>query len=430
MSSIRIIGGKRLEGELKIHGSKNAALPIIAATVLNKGITLLKNCPKIQDVYYMIDILRDLGCIAAWEGEQLYIDSSNIASTTVPEEYVREMRCSILFLGALLGRTKEVTIAFPGGCSIGKRPIDYHLDAMRTLNVDQTFSGPDQNIIHCKTSGIQGRKIKLQFPSVGTTQNIILATVVSEGRTIIQNAAMEPEVEELCRYLVAAGGIIKGIGTSNIVIEGVKQLHDVRFTLSSDRIVAGTYMVAIAASNGRATLQNCPINQLKSTIDVLRDAGCIINVNGNNVEVYRENGIIPIKLLKTKPYPGFPTDMQSQILTLLCLGEGRSIIQEEIFESRYQNIVELKKLGAKIRYKARKNRAVIDGVDKLSGGVVNAHDLRGGAALVIAGLVAEGTTIVQDITYIERGYEDICRDLSLLGGNLCYCSERLDLIKA
>lgn len=422
MSSIKVVGGEQLKGELKIQGSKNAALPIIAATVLNKGITILKNCPKILDVFHMIKILEELGCKTNWEGNTLYVDSSVITTPSVSEESVRKMRSSILFLGALLGRCHEVTIAYPGGCSIGKRPIDYHLNAMAKMNVTEEFWG-NGDIIHCYTNEIIGNDIFLEFPSVGATQNVILAAVLSKGKTRIFNAAREPEVTELCNYLQEAGARICGKGTSYIEVEGVKELHDVTFTLMPDRIVAGTYLTAVAATHGDAVLEDFPMRELDSVIRVLRKTGCKIETIDNNVRVYCKKRLQPIELIKTQPYPGFPTDMQSQMMTVLCLADGKSTIIEEIFESRYQNVNELRKMGAKISLETAENKAMITGVNRLHGAVVKSHDLRGGAALVVAGLAAEGTTIVQGATSIERGYEDICRDLSALGANIRFCSE-------
>ena len=423
MSSIRIVGGEQLKGELKIQGSKNAALPLIAATVLNKGITKLKNCPKILDVFHMVKILEELGCKTKWEGNALYVDSAKLTSASVSEDSVRKMRSSILYLGALLGRCHEVTIAYPGGCSIGKRPIDYHLNAIKKMNVVQEFCGKDQDIIHCMSTGITGNDIFLEFPSVGATQNVLLTSVLSSGITRIYNSAREPEVMELCNYLIEAGARICGRGTAYIEVEGVKKLHDVEYTLSPDRIVAGTYMTAIAASHGVAELTEVPVRQLDSVIRNLRKVGCKIEVSEDRVKMNSKQRLLPLEVLKTQPYPGFPTDMQSQMMTVLCLAEGKSTIVEEIFESRYQNVNELKKMGALISLEAAGNKAIIAGVNKLHGAIVEAHDLRGGAALVIAGLAAEGTTIVREATYIERGYEDICRDLSILGANIIYCSE-------
>ncbi len=423
MSSIKVIGDEQLKGELKIQGSKNAALPVIAATILNKGITILRNCPKILDVYHMIKILEELGCKTKWEGNTLYVDSTIINSPTVSEDSVRKMRSSILFLGALLGRCHEVTIAHPGGCSIGKRPIDFHLNAMAKMNITQEFIGEEKNIIHCFTNKIIGNDIFLEFPSVGATQNVILAAVLSDGKTRIFNAAREPEVAELCNYLQEAGARICGKGTAYIEVEGVKSLHDVDYTLMPDRIVAGTYMTAIAATYGDAVLTNFPVRELDAVIRTLRKTGCKIDISEDNVRVSCKKRLQPIELIRTQPYPGFPTDMQSQMMTVLSLADGRSVIQEEIFESRFQNVYELRKMGAIISLESSSNKAILTGVRKLEGAVVKAHDLRGGAALVIAGLAAQGTTIVQGATSIERGYEDICRDLSALGANICYCSE-------
>jgi UDP-N-acetylglucosamine 1-carboxyvinyltransferase len=423
MSSIEVIGGKQLKGELKIQGSKNAALPIIAATILNKGITILKNCPKILDVIHMVQILEELGCKTSWDQDTLFIDSTIVTSTSVSEESVSKMRSSILYMGALLGRFHEVTIAYPGGCSIGKRPIDYHLNAIKKMNVEQEFSGKDNNIIHCYTEGIVGSDIFLEFPSVGATQNAILAAVLSKGVTRIYNAAREPEVTELCNYLNEAGARICGKGTAFIVVEGVRQLHDVEFTLSPDRIVAGTYMAAIAATGGEAVFINTPIRHLESVIRILRKIGCNIEDTEDTVQISMKQRPQPIELLKTQPYPGFPTDMQSQMMSILCRAEGKSTIIEEIFESRYQNVDDLRKMGAIISLEEKEKKAIITGVNELHGAVVDAHDLRGGAALIIAGLAAQGTTIIRGATYIERGYEDICRDLTKLDATIRYCSE-------
>jgi UDP-N-acetylglucosamine 1-carboxyvinyltransferase len=258
---------------------------------------------------------------------------------------------------------------------------------------------------------------------VGATQNVILAAVLSKGKTRIFNAAREPEVTELCNYLQEAGARICGKGTAYIEVEGVKKLHDVTYTLMPDRIVAGTYLTAVAATYGDAVLKDFPMRELDSVIRVLRKTGCNIEARGNHVRAYCKKRLQPIELIKTQPYPGFPTDMQSQMMSILCLADGKSTIIEEIFESRYQNVNELRKMGAKISLEAAENKAMITGVNRLHGAVVKSHDLRGGAALVIAGLAAEGTTIVQGATSIERGYEDICRDLSALGANICFCSE-------
>jgi len=425
MSCIKVNGGGRLKGEIKIQGSKNAALPIIAAAILNKGITILRNCPKILDVFHMIKILKELGCTAEWEDNTLIIDTSKLTSAKVPESSVRKMRSSILFLGALLGRCHEVSIAYPGGCSIGKRPIDYHLDSIRRMNVSQEYVGEDKDIIYCRTDKIVGTDIFLKFPSVGATQNIILTAVLSEGVTRIFNAAREPEVLELCNFLVEAGARICGKGTAFIEIEGVKQLHDVEFTLSPDRIVAGTYMAAVAAAGGDVVLKNSPVYHIDSVIRVLKKVGCDIKIADDILRIRCDRRPQPLEILKTQPYPGFPTDMQSQLMTVLSLADGKSTIIETIFESRFQNAYELKKMGANIIIDEKEKKAVISGVRKLKGATVKAHDLRAGAALVIAGIAAEGTTIIKESDTIERGYEDICRDFNSLGADVSFCSENI-----
>ncbi|NLJ97165.1 MAG: UDP-N-acetylglucosamine 1-carboxyvinyltransferase [Clostridiales bacterium] len=422
MSSIKITGGSELKGEVRIQGSKNAALPIIAATVLNQGITILRNCPKILDVFHMIKVLEELGSVAKWEGNTLILDTTSVSSTKVSEDSVQKMRSSILFLGALLGRNREVSIAYPGGCSIGKRPIDYHLNSIKRMNVNLL---EDNGIIHCHTDKILGTDIFLQYPSVGATQNVILTAVLAEGVTRIYNAAREPEVVELCNFLVEAGARICGKGTSFIEIEGVKSLHDTDFKLSPDRIVAGTYMAAVAVTKGDVVLHDVPIQQIESIIRILDKIGCSIRTGDDYLRIRSYKRLLPYENLRTRPYPGFPTDMQSQLMSVLSLADGKSTIEEKIFESRFQNVDELKKMGAKIVVEESENKAVIFGVERLEGAVVKAHDLRGGAALVIAGLGAVGTTIVKEATSIERGYEDICRDLNSIGANTRYCSENI-----
>ena len=304
----------------------------------------------------MVKILQELGCETSWDGNTLYVDSSNSTSTSVSEESVTKMRSSILFLGALLGRHHDVTIAYPGGCSIGKRPIDYHLKAIKKMNVTQEFIGAGETMIHCYTDKVTGNDIFLEFPSVGATQNIILTAVRSEGVTRIFNAAREPEVTEVCNYLITAGARIKGKGTSFIEIEGVKELHDADFRLSSDRIVAGTYMAALAAAKGSIHLTDTPVSHLDVIIRLLRRTGCSIDITGTTVKIKNKRRPNPIELIKTQPYPGFPTDMQSQMMSVLCLADGESRIQEEIFESRYQNVGDLRRMGAIVTLEGRTRR--------------------------------------------------------------------------
>lgn len=419
MSSIEIIGGEQLKGELKIQGSKNAALPIIAATILNKGITILKNCPKILDVYHMVNILEELGCTITWEQNTLIVNSKKASISYVPVDYVTKMRSSVLFLGAILGRFLEVTIAYPGGCSIGQRPINFHLEALKKMNVTQEFLGEDKDIIHCYTDKIIGDNIFFERSTVGATQNVILTAVLSEGITKIYNAAKEPEVVELCTYLNRAGAKINGEGTSYIEVEGVKDLHDVEFTLSTDRIVAGTYMAAVAATGGDVILHRAPSTHLESIVNTLRKMGCCIKVDGDIIRVISHERPKAVNII-TEPYPAFPTDMQSQFMSIQCLAEGNSIIVENIFESRFQNIDELTKMGAKLQIDETKKIVQIEGVKTLKSAQMYAHDLRGGAALVIAALAAEGISIIHGTDYIERGYEDIGRDFKAIGAKVKY----------
>ncbi len=413
MSFIEIVGGKQLNGEVNIQGSKNAVLPILAATVLVNGITKLNHCPKILDVYSMIKILEAIGCRTWWENSSLLVDTTKINTSTVPEDDVKKMRSSIILMGALLGRTGSVTITYPGGCTIGARPIDYHLEAFEQMNV---CLKEEDGLIQCNTNGIKGNDILLKFPSVGATENTILAAVLASGKTRIFNAAMEPEICELCKFLTACGAKIFGAGTKRIEVDGVDFLHCVEYTAASDRIVAGTYLAAVAGCGGEAILTGIGCGSLHSVVGVLRSMGCGIVCGDNYIIIASSGRLRAIPSIKTAPYPGFPTDMQSQIMSLLMTAEGKSIITEEIFEDRYQNVTEQLKFGADILVKERD--ATIHGVEKLTGCDVYASELRGGAALVIAGLMAEGKTRIYNPNFIGRGYEDICRDLSLLGAQI------------
>ncbi len=413
MAFIEINGGNQLSGEVNIQGSKNAVLPILAATVLVNGIIKLNNCPKILDVFHMIKILEAIGCTASWDNSSLIIDATRLNTSTVPEEYVKMMRSSIILMGALLGRTHSVTITYPGGCTIGARPIDFHLSAFQNMNV---LLKEEDGLIKCSTDGVKGNDIFLKFPSVGATENIILAGVLADGKTGIINAAREPEITELCKFLNAAGARITGAGTERIEIMGVDYLHPMEYTACSDRIVAGTYLAAVAGAGGEAVLTGIGDENLKAVIKVLREMGCSI-VSGEDYIIIASSGRAkPIPFIRTMPYPEFPTDMQSQIMSVLMTATGTSKIVEEIFEGRYQNVKEQIKFGADIRVKGRE--AIINGVPSLTGCEVFASELRGGAALVIAGLMAKGKTTLYNPYFIQRGYEDICRDLNQLGADI------------
>jgi len=382
MSQYVIVGGRRLEGELQIDGSKNAVLPIIAATLLIEDITYIKNCPKIVDVFIMTQILEELGCHIEWQDQTLVIDTRHLSTYILNESLVRKMRSSIILLGALMGRCKEAQISQPGGCQLGARPIDLHLDALRKMNVEITEV---EETIYCKTQHLQGATINLKFPSVGATENIMLAAARSEGITVIHNAAKEPEIVDLQDFLVACGAKVKGAGTNTIIIQGVQKLYGIK------------------------------PNHLQSVTDKFREMGCRIVEEHNRLILCCAKELRGVNII-TEPYPGFPTDMQSQMLTLLCTCKEPSFIKENLFESRFKIVDELRKMGAHIEVKDC--TAYIGGYCPLHGANLLAKDLRGGAALVLAGLIAEGTTTVEHIEHIERGYQSIVTDLAKLGANI------------
>lgn len=414
MSKYIINGGNKVEGRLSIRGAKNSVLPIMAAAILNESKSIINNIPNISDVHVMIDILKSIGCKAKYEDSTLYLDSSNIDITSVKEEYMKMLRSSIIVMGAMIGRFNDISISYPGGCSIGARPIDLHLDALKTLGVKIT---EENGYIYCHRDNLIGSTINLQFPSVGATENAILAAVKAKGTTIINNAAKEPEIEDLQEFLNSMGAKVNGAGTSCIQIEGVDKLHSVNHTIIPDRIAIGTYMIASAITGGNLEVDKVVKSHMDPIVKKLEEAGCIIEYKNKGLIMSPPKKIIPIDIVKTSPHPGFPTDMQSQLMTLLCLGKGTSIFHETIFENRFMHCDELIKMGANI-INITENICMVKGVDVLTGEKVKAMDLRGGAALVLAGLVAEGITEVSNINYIERGYEDFEFILRNLGANI------------
>ena len=414
MSRYIINGGNKVEGRLSIRGAKNSVLPIMAAAILNESKSIINNIPNISDVHVMIDILKSIGCKAKYEDSTLYLDSSNIDITSVKEEYMKMLRSSIIVMGAMIGRFNDISISYPGGCSIGARPIDLHLDALKTLGVKIT---EENGYIYCHRDNLIGSIINLQFPSVGATENAILTAVKAKGTTIINNAAKEPEIEDLQEFLNSMGAKVNGAGTSCIQIEGVDKLHSVNHTIIPDRIAIGTYMIASAITGGNLEVDKVIKAHMDPIVKKLEEAGCIIEYKNKGLIMSSPKKIIPIDIVKTSPHPGFPTDMQSQLMTLLCLGKGTSIFHETIFENRFMHCDELIKMGANI-INITENICMVKGVDVLTGEKVKAMDLRGGAALVLAGLVAEGTTEVSSINYIERGYEDFEFILRNLGANI------------
>ena len=348
LECIEISGGQPLCGSIRIQGSKNAALPILAGTLLHEGKTILQRCPRIADVMCMLQILEELGCRVTWEGEDLHIDAGSLRDTRISENLGERMRSSIILLGSLLGRIGEAHLPYPGGCTIGKRPIDLHLAALRAMNA---VIEEERCVLHGSCDRLCGRGIHFPFPSVGATENVILAAVLAEGVTVIHNAAMEPEIMELARFLIEKGALIEGAGTPYIRIEGVKGLCDSTYTMASDRIVTGTYLCAAAATRSQITLADVPVSHLGAVLQVLEMTGAHVGGDEHALHIDAGDAIRPIPKLVTETYPGFPTDLQSPLMALLCTAEGESCISERIFESRYKDAEELVRMGAQIEIK-------------------------------------------------------------------------------
>lgn len=407
-----IEGGRSLEGKVNISGSKNAALPIIAATILNGGVSVLENCPDIHDVKMMFRILKELGAEIKKDGNEIIINTSEISKTEIPADLMREMRSSVIIAGALIGRFGKCTFTYPGGCEIGARPINMHIDAFKQLGVNVK---EEYGYITCEAKNIKATDITLDFPSVGATENIMLASCLAEGITYIRNVAREPEIKDLQDFLNAMGAKIKGAGSNTIIITGVRKLQEVRHKVIADRIEAGTYLCMVAATNGKADLINVNPEHLSAIIHKLKRMGAKIKTTSDSISIDVKNKI-QSTTIKTSPYPGFPTDMQSQIAALLTRAKGTSIIVENIFENRYKYVNELIRMGANINVEGK--TAVIQGVPKLYGTEVETKDLRGGAALILAGLMAEGVTTVSGINYLERGYENLIEKLTIIGAKI------------
>lgn len=414
MASLVINGGRRLNGSLVAQGSKNSALPILAATYLVNGKSIIHNCPRLSDVECTIKILENLGCKTERRGTDLIVDSTSASGHEIPESLMREMRSSVVFLGAILGRTKKAKISTPGGCEIGLRPIDLHLFAMRKLGVEIEESYG--KLLCTIPQKLKGTKITLTFPSVGATENAVLLASVARGTTTIINAAREPEIIDLCNFLNKCGAKISGAGESVIVIEGVEKLEATEHSVICDRIAAATYLFAGAITGGDIALKNTVPQHLNSILPVLEETGCEISIKCNEIRLKAPLKLRRIDKLITQPYPGFPTDAQAPIMTLTAIAEGTSVIVENIFESRFKHVPELLRMGAKIRTEGRV--AVIDGVKRLYGASVVSPDLRGGSALVLAGLVAHGTTEVGSLKHIDRGYENFENNLCMLNADI------------
>ncbi len=425
--SIRMEGKKALGGRIWIQGSKNAALPILAACMLIPGKCVLRGCPDITDIDCMCNLLKSTGATVTTVPDTavVEVDTRSVREHRLPEKYVSAMRSSVVMMGAMLGRLGEVCVNYPGGCVIGERPIDLHLYGLEKLGAQIWI---EENHIHAYADELKGAVIDFPFSSVGATQNVILAAVTAQGRTVIKNAAKEPEVIELCKFLNMAGARIDYSGTllksGRIVIQGVElsRLHEVVYDVISDRIVAGTYLFATLAAGGEITLENVPIGQLDSICDTIRQMGAVITVdtdqNEMTINASDRDKIENIPYIETNVYPDFPTDLQSPLLVAACMAKGRLAVREKIFSSRFRIVEELRRMGAEIV--VERDTAVVTGGRELEGRTVIARELRGGAALVIAGLCASGITTVADSGYIRRGYQDIVRDFTELGARISY----------
>lgn len=413
MDSIHIYGGNFLKGETKIQGSKNAVLPILAASLLVRGVSVIKNCPRIADVYHMQNLLQELGCYVSWAGNTVTVNAAHVSDNRMSGESVTRMRSSIMLLGAMLGRLGEVAMAYPGGCVIGKRPIDIHLKALRGMGVEIE---EQEQMFTARANGLKGMEYTLPFPSVGATENVILAAVLAEGVTVLSNAAREPEITALCEFLRAAGADIEGEGSDRLIIRGVKELWETGYTVPADRIVAGTYLIAAMAAGGSVFLEQAPAEHMEALLSVAEAMGSNVAATEEGIGIDTLRRLKAYPLLKTAVYDGFPTDLQSPVMAAMAVAEGDSIVEENIFENRFRIVHDLNRMGADVETVG--NRAYIHGVTGLIGTDVEAEELRGGAALVVAGLAAQGKTVIKNRHFIERGYENICKDLRNLGADM------------
>lgn len=410
MSVFTITGGRPLSGRLAVHGAKNSVLPILAATVLCPGTCVIHNCPPLSDVAASAAILEHLGCTVRQEGTTVTVDASTLTRDDVPDPLMREMRSSVIFLGAILGRLGRARMSYPGGCELGPRPIDLHLSALRSLGAD-IREGPEGLV--CTAPHLAGTDITLSIPSVGATENAMLAAVAAPGVTTITNAAREPEISDLQRFLRTLGARVSGAGSSVITVEGGHPLHGGEHTVIGDRIVAATHLSAVAAAGGDVELTGIDYRHLSTVSAVFSESGCQVNSGADFIRIRRDSPLKAVRPIRTAPYPGFPTDAQAPVMASLCTARGTTIFVETIFSSRYRHVDELTRMGARIR--AEGQIALVTGVERLHGAHVMAHDLRGGAALVAAALGAEGTTKIDGLHHIDRGYHGLDSDLRSLG---------------
>lgn len=412
MEKIVVNGGRRLKGLVKISASKNSVLPIIAASLLCPEKCVLEEIPLLEDVYCICDVLSSLGASINISNEMMSINSGNLKGSEPPYELVRKMRASFLVIGPLLARMGKVKISLPGGCNIGTRPIDLHLKGLSALGANITLG---HGYVEASADKLKGAKIYLDFPSVGATENIMMTAVLADGETVIENSAEEPEIVDLANFLNSMGANIIGAGTDTIKVTGTKDLKGTSHSVIPDRIEAGTYMIASAITGGDVTVENVIGEHVKSIVAKLTEAGVAVFEEQNRVRVTSSGVINPIDI-KTLPYPGFPTDLQAPMMALMSISKGTSMITETVFENRFMHVCELKRMGVNVKIDGRS--AVIEGVERLTGAKVKATDLRAGAALILAGLIAEGTTEVSEIHHVNRGYVEIEKKLKSLGADI------------
>ena len=414
MDSIRIQGGVALQGKVRIQGSKNAALPILAATLLTGESSLIKNCPRIADVYAMVSLLKGIGCSVNWQENGLCIDASSVNCEELGAEAVTCMRSSLCLLGALIGRCGRISMEHPGGCVIGQRPIDLHIGALRQMGV---VFREEEGRLMAAADKLCGAHISLPFPSVGATENVVLAAVLAEGETVLEGAALEPEITALCQYLKNCGAEIEGVGTGRLVIWGGRRLYGTDFPVPADRIVAGTYLFGCIGAGGSVFLEDAPWEEMGAVLELAERMGGRLCISKEGIYVQAPGRPRAVECIETAPYPGFPTDLQSMALAVAALADGESRIKETIFENRFRVVEELRRMGAQIEEQDG-SMVLVHGVKSLHGASVEARELRGGAALVVAGLMAQGETTVTGCKFIYRGYENICRDFRELGARV------------
>lgn len=412
MEGFLVRGGEKIKGTMRVGAAKNAVLPILAASILADSASTIVSCPKIADVESMRGILRCLGCASHWEPDGLIVEGG-VKTGEMPEKLSKRVRSSIFLLGPILAKLRRATVVYPGGCEIGMRPIDLHLAALRRMGVEIEESG---GVLHCDGSRMRAAEVHLDYPSVGATENVIMAAALTPGRTTLTNAAREPEIEDLQAYINAMGGQVQGAGSPTVIIDGAENLRGAAFAPMPDRIAAGTYLCAAAITGGEITLTHAQPRHLTAVLQKLGEMGCEIKAEEDRLTLRAPERLAAFDTLQTQPHPGFPTDMQSPMMALAAVARGSSVIVENVFENRFALAGDLNRMGAKIRVAGR--AALIEGVESLRGAPVQARDLRGGAALTLAALRARGDTLIMGVELIDRGYERMEMELTRLGARI------------